>query len=736
METYPLRQQLTWSRHVYGSHSVERRKTYSDCNGDIVLRLRTKRLLPFFLGYLLVIVVLSLNISPVYASPTAPVLASFSSNEGNAVTTIAVDKPTGTSSGDLLIVFCSIDGTGAAITGPSGFTVLLAEYQGNGITAASWYRGADGTEGASFSCSWSGTEDVVIGCFRITGWDSTDFPHKSATNTGTGQTVFPAVTTTKDDCLLLRFFGMDDDDDTEPIAGCPSGHTEMYALATTSSWGEHTGASCWRTWTSAGDTGTATWAHTSGEGWYSATIAIAPTAVGEYERTSSFTVTIGESVSTLEEYLRGIAYSIDVAFSFSRIGEFLRSVTYNINVALNMIGVALYERSASFAITLALVTSKLGEFKREPTYSINVAQSTTTLGEFLRSAGYTVTVSYSALGLGSYSRTSSYPITVSLSSTGVPSYERTSSFTLTISYGASKIAEFLRTSSYSIDLSLSTSKLGEFLRTVGYSVSVALSSSALGQYLRSSSYTVTVDYSTIRIASFQRLASYTVTISHQTSKLCEFSRSSTYSITVSYAVAKLCGFIRGASYTINVALSSIGEKVGVYERSVTYQVTLSLGGTKLGEFLRGISYTVNVVLSSIGQKLTPPSEGGRAGSIKYHLLVHVIGQAQRPKVTVYNTDGTVVDEAYVGEDGKIKFHLETGIYRVVAELGEYQLYSEWLHLNRDSVVILTFSKWVILKIWILENVKVIVALILLGATGAWLWKQKGRKKPSYIPKLP
>ena len=204
------------------------------------------------------------------------VIASYTSNEADGATSISVNKPTGTSEGDLLIIFCSIDGTGESLSNPTDFTDLLAEYQGNDITAASWYKTATASEPSSYSTSWVGTEDAVIGCFRITGWDSTDFPHKSATNTGTGQTVFPNVTTTKDDCLILRFFGMDDDDDTEPITGCPADHTELYALATNTIFAQHTGAACWRNWASADDTGTATWAHTSGEGWYSATIAIAP----------------------------------------------------------------------------------------------------------------------------------------------------------------------------------------------------------------------------------------------------------------------------------------------------------------------------------------------------------------------------------------------------------------------------------------------------------------------------
>ncbi|MHA1389299.1 MAG: hypothetical protein ACTSR9_12770 [Candidatus Thorarchaeota archaeon] len=203
-------------------------------------------------------------------------LAGHSVNEGMLATSVSVAKPIDTASGDLLIVVCTTDGTGSALAGPSGFSVLLSESQSGSQTTATWYREADGTEGTSFTVSWTGDEDAVIGCFRITGWDNTNFPHASASSVGSGDPVFPSVATTVDNALVLRIYGMDDDDDTEPISGVPSGHTELYARATGSRNGEVTGAACHMTQTIAGDTGTATWDQGSGEGWYVATIAIAP----------------------------------------------------------------------------------------------------------------------------------------------------------------------------------------------------------------------------------------------------------------------------------------------------------------------------------------------------------------------------------------------------------------------------------------------------------------------------
>jgi len=213
-----------------------------------------------------------------------PALESYEVNEANAVTSISVNKPSGTSSGDLLIILLGVDGATPQPSTPTGFTYIATWYAANSHIQCSWYREADGTEGTNFSSDWSGgsTEDAVMACLRITGWDSGDFPHKIATDDATsGDPVFPAVTTGKDNCLLLRWYGMDDDDDTEPIGGVPSGHDEIFARATTSFDGETTLSACNRTWATAGDTGAATWNQAATfEGWNTVTLAIAPEVVG------------------------------------------------------------------------------------------------------------------------------------------------------------------------------------------------------------------------------------------------------------------------------------------------------------------------------------------------------------------------------------------------------------------------------------------------------------------------
>lgn len=93
---------------------------------------------------------------------------------------------------------------------------------------------------------------------------------------------------------------MDDDDDTEPIGGVPGGHDEIFARATTSSFGETTLSAANRTWATAGDTGTATWNQgATSEEWNTVTLAIAPPELGVYQLESEHVVS---SIASYENY--------------------------------------------------------------------------------------------------------------------------------------------------------------------------------------------------------------------------------------------------------------------------------------------------------------------------------------------------------------------------------------------------------------------------------------------------
>ncbi len=209
---------------------------------------------------------------------TYPVLESWNTAEVVATTSNTVTKPSSTASGDLLILIVSIDGTGAPISIDSGGTswnVMLAEVQNGGVTVATFYKIAGGSEPSSYVGRWTGNEDSVAGVLRFTNFDSGDPFDDSATSTGTADPVFPAITTTTDNTFILRLAGQDDDDDTEPIAGVPAGHSELWALATGGSSGETTQLACNTTKGDYGSVSSATWDQSgTSEAWYALTIAI------------------------------------------------------------------------------------------------------------------------------------------------------------------------------------------------------------------------------------------------------------------------------------------------------------------------------------------------------------------------------------------------------------------------------------------------------------------------------
>lgn len=105
-------------------------------------------------------------------------------------------------------------------------------------------------------------------------------------------------------------------------------------------------------------------------------------------------------------------------------------------------------------------------------------------------------------------------------------------------------------------------------------------------------------------------------------------------------------------------------------------------------------------------------------------------------VTVYDTNGTIVAEAWT-TNGTIQFEgLEAGTYYVTAESNGQIIYSNTFELADHQILTLKFdpsSVWIGL---IKQNLQWIIPLAILIPTGVWLWKSKGEKLPKYIPKLP
>jgi len=229
--------------------------------------------------------------------PTAPTAAptyqSFTVAESATnVTSIAVDKPAGTASGDLLIGVIVTDGTAGTFTPPASWTLIdsgTADPGGNAnqVTLGAWHKIAGGSEPSSYTWSWTYPQTVYAFIIRITGHDVSDpidvWGVATGSSTGASITVTsPDVTTTVDDTLVLRIFGADR---AMNFGSYPAGHT---GITFGSSSGDNTtmyqctGGAAYIAQAAIGATGTADFSAipnvSATEEWRALTVAIAPAA--------------------------------------------------------------------------------------------------------------------------------------------------------------------------------------------------------------------------------------------------------------------------------------------------------------------------------------------------------------------------------------------------------------------------------------------------------------------------
>lgn len=159
------------------------------------------------------------------AVPIIQSSASFADTSNQTSRTI--NKPTGTASGDLLILSVSIDAA-ATVTTPTGFTLERRVIEPSGsMSLYQFYRVADGTEGATFTID--STSEYATGVIlRITGAESTGYLDTFSTAKGELDTssvaYLPDVYASGNDSLILSIIGVDGGSIT---VGTPSGFTSV-----------------------------------------------------------------------------------------------------------------------------------------------------------------------------------------------------------------------------------------------------------------------------------------------------------------------------------------------------------------------------------------------------------------------------------------------------------------------------------------------------------------------------
>lgn len=162
----------------------------------------------------------------------------------NSDLSVAVNKPTGLVEGDLLLLAIAIDNGGggglATVTPPSSMTQVQQSLAGAGFVWAE-VRGkiAGASEPSTYTYSWTNNtsdgQQAVLFAGRLTGAASTfaDAINVSAVlDSGTADATppSPGLTTTVDDCRILRFMLADSDANfTEDNGYNPASTTEIYA---------------------------------------------------------------------------------------------------------------------------------------------------------------------------------------------------------------------------------------------------------------------------------------------------------------------------------------------------------------------------------------------------------------------------------------------------------------------------------------------------------------------------
>jgi hypothetical protein len=167
------------------------------------------------------LLVLLLLLAPAGVWASVPVIATSSYNELSDDTARTI-KPSGTASGDLVVLICGHDrvnpGAGQWAT-PTGFT-LIKEKASNGadVDLVAYYKVAGGSEPDSYLV-YTGSTAITNGmwAFRITGQHATPLDAVAGGSDVVANTITDTAITTLGDSCLVFATGLFDGEDGGPI---------------------------------------------------------------------------------------------------------------------------------------------------------------------------------------------------------------------------------------------------------------------------------------------------------------------------------------------------------------------------------------------------------------------------------------------------------------------------------------------------------------------------------------
>jgi prepilin-type N-terminal cleavage/methylation domain-containing protein len=196
-------------------------------------------------------------------------------------TSVVIPKPTGTVSGDLLIAAVSVDtDVLASIAPPAGWTLILKDTYSPQITLGVWYKKAGGSEGTSYTFTWTGSKRAYGWAMRFSGQDPTNpINGTPTTSKGSGSATpsCPSVTTTVDNAMIVRIGAFDSNPITVDSPGL-TGHTAITMDYSNNASTASSGGAGYKYLAARGSSGTSAFALTASEQFVTVTLAIAPGA--------------------------------------------------------------------------------------------------------------------------------------------------------------------------------------------------------------------------------------------------------------------------------------------------------------------------------------------------------------------------------------------------------------------------------------------------------------------------
>jgi large repetitive protein len=141
-----------------------------------------------------------------------PAVSHRNTQTGSATgaTSVSVTKPTGVQANDLLVAHVMVTGNVTASIAGSGWTAVTSGTAANTATQASFYKIAGGSEPASYSFTWTGSQAAaatVTAYYGVKSSSPFDLSSAIASTNNTTSVTAGTLTTTANDDIVLAFFG-------------------------------------------------------------------------------------------------------------------------------------------------------------------------------------------------------------------------------------------------------------------------------------------------------------------------------------------------------------------------------------------------------------------------------------------------------------------------------------------------------------------------------------------------